>query len=659
MTGRRLAAALALAALAVGVTAGPASAEGTGRVVEVSVEGRTLQLLFQADGLADDVLLDPASVSVDVDGVSVPATAVPVEDDSRAVLRTSVLAFDNSRSMIGAPLEAAKAAATTFLTSVPPDVAVGLVTFGATANVAEAPTRDRSVVQNAVDGLAVDDTTGTALFDAAALAMDATGGEGFRSVVLLTDGNEDGSSELSLTEAIGHATDDGVTVDAVYISDGVTQPPELQELIAGAGGQVVTAGTVDLASVFAGSARAIANQLSVSATLPEGAEGSGTVTVRALAGESQLADGVFARLSDPDPAPRPSTDNGPRALDTTIPDGALLAEVAHSPATLRGALAAIFIALLGVLLVALGSLRRDDQQGRVRRRLSIYTLTGRTPARREKTTSTALGGSQVARSAVDLANRVVAKRDFEAGLALRLESAGVPLRAAEWIIIHVGAAVGAAMLALLISGAGILPTALGLAVGLGLPFGYLIVKESRRTSAFLAQLPDTLQLIAGSLSAGYSMPQAIDTVVREAAQPIAAEFNRALVEARLGVPIEDALDRVAERMHSRDFGWVVMAVRIQREVGGNLAELLTTVSATLRERERLRRQVKVLSAEGRLSAWILGLLPPVFSVYLLLTQPSYLKPLVTEALGILLLGLGLTLLAVGVLWMRKAIKVEV
>jgi len=215
------------------------------------------------------------------------------------------------------------------------------------------------------------------------------------------------------------------------------------------------------------------------------------------------------------------------------------------------------------------------------------------------------------------------------------------------------------MLALLISGGSVLATALGLAVGLGLPFGYLIVKESRRTSAFLAQLPDTLQLIAGSLSAGYSMPQAIDTVVREADQPISGEFNRALVEARLGVPIEDALDGVAERMHSKDFGWVVMAIRIQREVGGNLAELLGTVAATLRERERLRRQVKVLSAEGRLSAWILGLLPPVFSLYLLLTQPSYLKPLVTEALGVLLLGVGVTLLAVGVLWMRKAITVEV
>ena len=660
MIGRRLAAALALAALAIGVSGGPAAAEGTGRVVEVSVDGNTLQLLFQADGLSDDVVLDPATVLVRVDGDLVPATARPVADDTRDVSRTTVLAIDNSRSMIGAPLEAARDAATTFLEGLPDDVAVGLVTFGATAGVAVAPTRDRLIVQDAIDGLAIDDTVGTALFDAAALAMDTTGSVGFRSVVLLTDGNEDGSSELTLEGAIGHAIDDGVTVDAVYISDGPVQPPELQRLIAGAGGQVVTADTVDLAAVFAQAAQAITRQLSVEANLPEGADGSGTVVVTAEAGGTQLSDSVFARLRDPEPEPTPgTTDTGPRALDPTVSDGSLLARLERSPTTLSGALVAIFVGLLGALLLALGTFRRDDQQGRVRRRLSIYTLTGRTPPRREKTTSTALGGSQVARSAVDLANRVVAKRDFEAGLALRLESAGVPLRAAEWIIIHVGAAIGAAMLALLISGAGILPTALGLAVGLGLPFGYLIVKESRRTSAFLGQLPDTLQLIAGSLSAGYSMPQAIDTVVREADQPIAAEFNRALVEARLGVPIEDALDRVAERMHSRDFGWVVMAVRIQREVGGNLAELLTTVAATLRERERLRRQVKVLSAEGRLSAWILGLLPPVFSIYLLLTQPSYLKPLVTEALGILLLAVGLTLLTVGVFWMRKAIKVEV
>jgi len=155
------------------------------------------------------------------------------------------------------------------------------------------------------------------------------------------------------------------------------------------------------------------------------------------------------------------------------------------------------------------------------------------------------------------------------------------------------------------------------------------------------------------------MPQAMDTVVREGSQPVTGECNRALVEARLGVPIEDAMDGIAERMKSKDFAWVVMAIRIQRDVGGNLAELLTTVSGTLRERERLRRQVRVLSAEGRLSAWILGLLPVVFALYLLLVQPEYLKPLVSELMGWLMLGVGITLLTVGALWMRRAVKVEV
>ncbi len=175
----------------------------------------------------------------------------------------------------------------------------------------------------------------------------------------------------------------------------------------------------------------------------------------------------------------------------------------------------------------------------------------------------------------------------------------------------------------------------------------------------MAALPDTLQLMAGSLSAGYSMPQAVDTVVREGKPPISTEFNRALVETRLGVDLEDALDGIADRMASVDFTWVVMAIRIQREVGGNLAEVLTTVSATLRERERLRRQVQVLSAEGRLSAWILRMLPVVFALYLVIARPEYLEPLYTTVIGWIMIGGGVFLLAVGGFWLRKVVKVEV
>jgi tight adherence protein B len=139
---------------------------------------------------------------------------------------------------------------------------------------------------------------------------------------------------------------------------------------------------------------------------------------------------------------------------------------------------------------------------------------------------------------------------------------------------------------------------------------------------------------------------------------MAAELHRALVESRLGVPTEDALERIGERVHSDDFSWVVMAIRIQREVGGNLAELLTTVADTLRERERLRRQVDVLSAEGKLSGIILGCLPVGFAAYLLVVRPEYLAPMLSP-FGVVLLVAAAIQLVVGGVWVARVVKVEV
>ena len=146
--------------------------------------------------------------------------------------------------------------------------------------------------------------------------------------------------------------------------------------------------------------------------------------------------------------------------------------------------------------------------------------------------------------------------------------------------------------------------------------------------------------MSGSLSAGLSLAQSVDTVVREGQEPIAGEFKRVLVETRLGVPLEDALDGVAERMGSKDFDWVVMAIRIQREVGGNLSELLNNVGATLRERDYLRRQVQTMSAEGKLSGYILGGLPPAMLVYMLLVRRDYVMPLFTTPMGWAILAFG-------------------
>ncbi|MGI8888389.1 MAG: ATPase, T2SS/T4P/T4SS family [Nocardioidaceae bacterium] len=185
------------------------------------------------------------------------------------------------------------------------------------------------------------------------------------------------------------------------------------------------------------------------------------------------------------------------------------------------------------------------------------------------------------------------------------------------------------------------------------------VVPPRRMKKFNGALAQTLQIIAGALQAGLSLPQAIDTFVQEGDEAVAGEFRRAIIEQRLGVDIEDSLDSVADRMDSEDFKWVVMAVRIQREVGGNLAELLLTVAATLREREYLRRQVQVLSAEGKMSAYILGGLPPAFFLYLSVARPTYLHPMLHTSLGMLMLGVAAVMMTVGGFWMKQTVKVEV
>jgi tight adherence protein B len=259
------------------ISAQPAGAAETGRIVEVDRSGKTLTVVFQADGLPDGVVVDPTTVSLRVAGAPVESEAKPLQSGDD-VTRVSVLAIDNSKSMSGDKFAAAKVAATTFLGGVPDDVRVGLVTFGSGTDVAVAPTADHAAVQAAIDTLAIDATTGTALYDAVGQAADSTGDTGARNVLLLTDGNEDGSSTTTIDEAVAKATDDDVTVDAVYIGD-AAQPHELSRLVTSAGGQVFEGGTADLNVIFGRLAAAIKNQVVVTASLPDGTPSSGNVEV--------------------------------------------------------------------------------------------------------------------------------------------------------------------------------------------------------------------------------------------------------------------------------------------------------------------------------------------------------------------------------------------
>jgi tight adherence protein B len=271
---------------------------------------------------------------------------------------------------------------------------------------------------------------------------------------------------------------------------------------------------------------------------------------------------------------------------------------------------------------------------------------------------TSQGLARLAGGLMTVADRVASSPARRAKLVLRLSRADVSLTPGEWIAVQSLVAFTSGVFGVLVLGSLLLGLLLA-AVGFAASNAWLTLKGHRRLRTFDEHLPSALQLVASSLRSGFSLDQALDGVVREGIEPIAGELNRALAEARLGMPIEDALDAMGDRMDSDDFRWVVMAIRIQRDVGGNLAEILLNTAGVMRERARLRRQVKVLSAEGRLSAYVLLGMPLLMATYMFTLRRPYIRPLYTTGLGIGMLVLAVFLVVMGAFWMRKIVTVEV
>jgi tight adherence protein B len=166
-------------------------------------------------------------------------------------------------------------------------------------------------------------------------------------------------------------------------------------------------------------------------------------------------------------------------------------------------------------------------------------------------------------------------------------------------------------------------------------------------------------LISTSLRAGYSLLQAVEAVATEAPNPTAREFGRAIAEARLGRPVVQALQGISTRTQSQDFEWAVMAIEIQREVGGNLAEVLQTVAETMRQRNRLKGEIRALTAEGRISAIVLASLPFVMAFFLYTSNKPYIMLLFTNTFGIIAAIVGLVLMIAGIIWLRRIVNIEV
>ena len=254
-------------------------------------------------------------------------------------------------------------------------------------------------------------------------------------------------------------------------------------------------------------------------------------------------------------------------------------------------------------------------------------------------------------------SKLVEDRGLLPALELQLARAGLPIQAGEFLLCCLGLAVVALFVGLLI--AGLLGLIIGVIVAVVGPIATVKAMSDIRLRKFNSQLPDALKLLASSLRAGFSLMQGFDSLAQQVKDPMQRELRRAVASARIGEPLEDALETVADRVGSKDFTWTSMAIRIQREVGGNLAEILDTVANTMVERERLRRQVRTLTAEGRISAIIVGLLPLFLGAFILAVNPDYIKQLTKTFPGEVALVLGILLEIAGAWWMYRTVQIEV
>jgi tight adherence protein B len=614
----------------------PASAAPEPRLVVsgFAAEPGQARFVVTARDLRDGVTLDPAKVRVRVGQTQLNARA---KADARAAglpPRGLMVVIDTSFRLAAEAFAAATGVAGRLATGLPPDVRLGLVATAPPAVVLE-PTADRVAYTNAVGKLARGGDG--AVYDAMLLAAETMRTSGLgpdeeRRLVVLANGTDvvSGAAPAVVGQRLADA---GVPVDAVApgTAGAVTG---LDHVATVTGGRLLPAADpAELGTSMAAAAGAFATPVIVTVAVPnEFAARTMTMQVAlegtALAAAATVTFGSAVLSAVQAPPPR----------------------FGWIPGWLAYLLGGLFFVALVMVVLTL-TWPRSSKYDRIKQ----IEHFGPARAALAATPEDASASGLIARKAL-AATASVVRGGLEQRIALRLEKAGMRRKPHEWVLLRICAVITVA--SLLYAVAGVVGAAMGVVIGWLVTLLYQTIRIDRRRDLFAEQLPDALQLVIGSLRAGFSLPQSLDVLVREAPEPVASEFGRAVAEHRLGADVSDAMERLAQRTESDDLGWAVMAVRIQREVGGNLAEVLQTTVDTMRERARLRRHVRALSAEGRISAWVLIALPIALAAFMFFFRPEYLTPLVTTLEGVIMVVGGVMLFLLGIFWMTRIIRVE-
>ena len=321
---------------------------------------------------------------------------------------------------------------------------------------------------------------------------------------------------------------------------------------------------------------------------------------------------------------------------------------------------AIILIALGIALAGSGGVTLE--------RLERYAATDKKEGAGEKA-----GLSDLVSRSAALAqlNKVVEKRDFGANLLRDLGAADLKLKPSEFIALWVAAIIGIPVLFFFIGF--VLPAFQnpimllgGALLGFIVPRFWLNFRKGSRLKAFNKQLPDTVTLIANALRAGSSFLQSIEMVVRESRPPISTEFSRVIREVNLGLPFDLALENMVRRVKSEDFELMATAISIQHQVGGNLAEILDSIAFTIRERIRIKGEIRTLTAQQRMSGYVVGGLPFFLALFIFLAAPTFFNPMFAAPpevigipLGVILFGIAIMAMGAGFYFIRKIVDIEV
>jgi len=587
-------------------------------------------------------------MTVSVDGPVTPNGITVTENGRRAqvlsvetLVRSGrpfdvILALDTSNSVQGDPLAAAVSAARDFVTKLGPGIPLGLLTFSDHPRVLQGISTDHASSLQALDSIK-QTQFGTSLYDSVVSASELFAGDAQHNIVLLTDGADVGS-RAKLDTAIAAARGKHVAIYAIGFGT-KTDPAVLRALATRTGGTFTPAVQSELSAVYQALVSQLSHQYVVTyrSVSPPGSQVELTVTTPFGADTSLVLN----------PAAPPSIGPGHGT-------SALLRGTSGMLILLGLSFAAMF--LLFTMVFGAGARARREHE-------LVRKMAAPPEPKVHEDRSDSEGpfegwGGWIPAPVAAAGRQLAEVGGFNDAIERRLEQAGMPVRVGEFVATSVLAGLGAGLLIELLLQNLVFAFIFAIAGG-AIPWIYQGIKLNKRVNNLHSQLPDVMMILASSMRAGHSFLGALDTVAKEIGDPTAHEFSRLVAEIRLGRPVEEAMNALGERVGTAEFKWAVMAVNVQREVGGNLAEILDTVAETVRERDTVRRQVKVLSAEGRLSVKILVALPFLMTLYVAKVNPGYIRLLWTTRPGLIMVGLASALMVIGIFWSRKVVKIDV